>query len=353
MPSDLQESRMRQRQFLLAQFQKVPREKSIQKIIQLMQETFPNQPVMKRSSIHAWFQRFRDGNLTTEDGLRNGRPPRQLDDRVGSEFTADPYSTTVDVACRLRLPWTRVKTYLQKKRIVNISGMWVPPLTEEIREQRLDYCREMIEGHSEPAYWDRVIFEGQRIIYYNKDVGKNGQRRVKAQLRCDNADEANLKLRSTLLRIWWTTGGFVHFQFGPAKGRGDGELYRKQLQGLYEEMSGQGMIEEREKWILHRNRDEAVHCPETVASFGWSEMLHPPNCPDISPTDYHLFMKYLAAFNTYNSFTRLEDIREFTQRAFERKKGKYFAEPVGNLVEKWHRIIETEGEYIGTHERVD
>lgn len=309
---------------------------------------------MRRSAVNAWLQRFRQGNFCVEDGHRNGRPPQELDERVGEEVEADPYITCVDIACRLRLPWTRVKLYLQKRSLVNISGRWVR-MTEELRQSRIEYCKEMVENYADPSYWDRVIFEGERIIYYNKDLGqgtKGGN--VKSNLRCDNFDSVNVKMNSILLRIWWTTGGYVRFRYLPTENRTAADD-ANELKALHDDLDVQGMGQE--AWILHRNNSISgvnTYCPETLAELGWSTMLHPLHCPDLSPTDFHVFLKFLSALNTYNSFANQREIEEFTRRSFDkRKRSTYFREPIAILPEKWHRVIETEGEFIGTHERVD
>lgn len=315
--------------------------------------------VMKRSAVNEWLQRFRKGNLSVEEGQRNGRPPLELDDRVGIEVETDPYITCVDIACRLKMPWTRVRVYLHKRDIINVSGMWVK-MTDELRQSRIEYCKQMIENHSDLSYWDSFIFEGERIIYYNKDVGND--RSLKDNLRSFNYEYANVKMKATRLRLWWTTGGYFRFKYTPVAATdkdtaAQQEQYSQQLKELYEDMEVHGLVDEGRHWVLHKNSINPQTAPDDIlASFGWSTMLHPPHCPDISPTDYHVVLKFLSTLNSnISSFTEIQQIEEFTQRTFDRKKdtSNYYRRPITILTEKWHRVIETEGEFIATHEKVD
>lgn len=52
------------------------------------------------------------------------------------------------------------------------------------------------------------------------------------------------------------------------------------------------------------------------------------------------------------TFTQLEEVEEFVFKYFDSRRSRFFQEPVEILTEKWHRIIETEGEYIATNEKV-
>lgn len=132
------------------------------------------------------------------------------------------------------------------------------------------------------------------------------------------------------------------------------EFYLAELDELRVQVEEKtAFLREDKPWILYHNRNTYLcdEVTEKVSGFGWEQMLHPENCPDISPTDYHVFQKFQFAFNT-TLFTRLEEVQEFTYKYFNTRRSKFFMEPVNILAEKWHRIIETEGDYIGTNEKV-
>lgn len=106
-------------------------------------------------------------------------------------------------------------------------------------------------------------------------------------------------------------------------------------------------------WILFSNRNH-FYCnrvKEKLIDFGWEHLMNPQNSPDIDPTVYHILQKFQLAFNT-TTFTKLEEVENFTFKYFETRRSSFYEEPLEILPEKWHRIIETEGEYIATNEKL-
>lgn len=314
---------------------------------------------MGSTTIRSWINKYRFGETRIDDGKRNGRPPRALDHRIGEEITKDPYSLMVDISTKLGIGWRQVRVYTEKQNLQNISGMWVPrEMPEDLRERRIEYCRQMIEDNSNLAAWDNVIFEGERIIHYNKDTGRNGTGVTKKKFSASNQSAIKtMKLQRVLLTVWWTTGGFLRFKYSPllSEEQRTDENYGQELLELYQDMAQHGLLQENRKWTLHRKEGptETSHCPEVLSSMDFNVMLHPKQCPDISPTDYYIFMKFQFALNTYNSFKTVDEIEEFTSRSFAKKKPKYYQAAIKDLVEKWHHIIEHEGAYIGTFEKIE
>lgn len=352
----LNDSRRRQRTFLLKQFKSG--ERKCPNLMTQLKEEFKAEPenVLGRYAVLRLVKRFMVGDLSIEDEKRRtGRPCMKLDDRVGVEIAEDVYANSLDIACRLKIPWPRVKQYTNRSNLISVSGMWVPKeMPDELRKSRLEYCRVMIESHSDLTFWDNVLFEGERVLYYNKNSGRYGVGSVKNRLRAGREGKIDVEVKVTVMRIWWTTGGFVKYLFCPLDKRTDEGVYKQALLDVYANMAGQGLLQNDRKWILHRNEGSKVHSPETIAAMGWTTMTHPDLCPDLSPTDYHVMLKFLGVFSAYNSFTQLAQIEEFAQTCLVvKRKPAYYDAAVDILPEKWHRVIETEGEYIATHEKVD
>lgn len=153
--------------------------------------------------------------------------------------------------------------------------------------------------------------------------------------------------------MWWTQRGLIMYKLLGENDRTK-EFYVSELDELRLQVEEKtAFLREDKPWILYHNRDTYL-CDEVsdkVSSFGWEQLLHPKHCPDISPTDFHVMQKFQLAFNT-TLFTQLEEVEEFTFKYFSARRSKFFQEPVNILTEKWHRVIETEGDYIATNEKV-
>lgn len=167
--------------------------------------------------------------------------------------------------------------------------------------------------------------------------------------------QSGLKPHKIVLHLWWTQRGLIMYKLIPENSRTK-EVYMNELDELRVELEEKTAFlrDEEKPWILYHNRDTYL-CDEVnhkvQVEFGWEQLLHPKHCPDLSPTDYHVFQKFQFAFNT-TLFTRLEEVEEHCFKYFDKRRSKFYQEPVQILTEKWHRIIETEGDYIATNEKV-
>lgn len=214
----------------------------------------------------------------------------------------------------------------------------------------------MIQQQEEDPFLDRIIFEGEKYITYNKYKQHFKTKDPKKVLRPNEAiiAKSGMKPHRIVLHLWWTQRGLIMYKLVGEHNRTK-EVYLNELDELrvvLEEKTA-FLRDEKKPWILYHNRDnylcEEVH--QKINEFGWEEMLHPKHCPDLSPTDYHVLQKFQFAFNT-TLFTSLEEVEQFCFKYFDSRKSKFYQEPVKILSEKWHRVIETEGEYIGTNEKI-
>lgn len=157
-----------------------------------------------------------------------------------------------------------------------------------------------------------------------------------------------------VLHVWWTQRGGLIMSRLLGESERTKEVYLRELDDLRQSLEEKTcFLREDKPWILYHNRDTYLYdeVKDKVQAFGWEEMLHPKYCPDISPTDYHVFQKFQLAFNT-TTFTQLEEVQEFVTKYFESKRSKFYQDALDVLTEKWHRVIETEGEYIATNEKM-
>lgn len=160
------------------------------------------------------------------------------------------------------------------------------------------------------------------------------------------------------MHLWWTHRGLVMYKLVPESSRTKEkyleELTELQMKLVQEEERTEFFRDEEKPWILYHNRDTYLseEVNEKIANeFGWEQIIHPKNCPDLSPTDFHIFQKFQFAFNT-TLFTRLEEVEQHVFKYWDSRRSKFFKEPITILPEKWHRIIETEGDYIATNEKL-
>ncbi len=92
---------------------------------------------------------------------------------------------------------------------------------------------------------------------------------------------------------WWCSGGPVHYELFPAGKTVKADLNCRQLTTAIEKLSQlSGRTTSRSRPCLHHDNAApytAKMTKETLESFGFRALPHPPYSPDLAPSDFHLF----------------------------------------------------------------
>ena len=113
--------------------------------------------------------------------------------------------------------------------------------------------------------------------------------------------------KKLLLCVWWTCAGIIHYEFLKTGETINADKYCEQLVRVQENLLKKqpALVNRRQVLFLQDNARPHVAriTLAKIAELNWEIMLHPPYSPDISPTDFHLF---LSLNNIYhNSFQNL------------------------------------------------
>jgi [histone H3]-lysine36 N-dimethyltransferase SETMAR len=75
---------------------------------------------------------------------------------------------------------------------------------------------------------------------------------------------------------------------------------------------------------------------------------HPPYSLDLAPSDYHLFRSmyhYLSGKN----FNKPEEVKSSLEEYFASKPSSFYNNGIKNLVNRWKKVVESDGNYILDH----
>ena len=82
-----------------------------------------------------------------------------------------------------------------------------------------------------------------------------------------------------------------------------------------------------------------------IAELNWEIMLHSPYSPDLSPTDFHLFLS--LDNHMKNRIFKIEDHLKTEVHNFFQSRTKYFDKNgITKLLNRWEKAIECEGSYF-------
>lgn len=161
-------SRVDQRHYILKEFKKGC--ENGRELYTKLAKKFKNDPHQaSQKSIYLWLTRFRAGEFDVEDRPRCGRPVSAEDTRIAEAIERDPYISVTDLYCELDINRNATKAALVRSGLMNVNVMWVPRvITPEHRQLRIDHSLYMLKRTEADPFLDRVIFEGEKIITYNK-----------------------------------------------------------------------------------------------------------------------------------------------------------------------------------------
>lgn len=248
-------------------------------------------------------------------------------------------------------------SFIIRAGLCNVSNMWVPKdASEEILSTRIELCAALTERHkNDPPFLDRIIFEGEKFIYYNKYKQHFKHRNVKKKLVATEAmiARSGLKPHKIVLHLWWTRRGVVMYKLIGDNMRSR-DHYEREIDELKAELEDNPSIVGSDGGgpILYHNSDRYLdeEINAKIANYGWEQVIHPKLCPDLTPTDYKILQNFQYTYNC-TLFSQLEQVEEFVFKYFESKNVKFFQDAIDSWPMRWSRVISTGGEYIATNEK--
>jgi histone-lysine N-methyltransferase SETMAR len=159
----------------------------------------------------------------------------------------------------------------------------------------------------------------------------------------------DLHTKKIMLCIWWDMSGVSYFDLLDINETITADVYSQQLQRLNEVLlqKRSTLANQKDVILLHDNSRSHVAklTQQKIEQLGWEVLPHPPWSPDLSPTDYHLFLSlrnYLCSKH-YEDFDELKsDLTAF----FESKPTSFYRRGIELLSERWANAVENNGDYI-------
>ena len=84
---------------------------------------------------------------------------------------------------------------------------------------------------------------------------------------------------------------------------------------------------------------------EAIKTNGWEVLPHPPYSPDLAPRDFHLFRSLSNAMREVSFYTDAA-LRAWLDEFFASKSNNFYRKGIENFVERWEKVVDTNGEYI-------
>ena len=344
-----------QRSFIKIQF---ARNVSVQEITSQLSEAC-GEEAFKERTVRKWVSRFKDGENSTEDLPRSGRPASALVPEivraVEEKMTVDRRWTCEELSSELGISEKSVHRILvEELKMRKICARWVPHcLTQEQQDRRMGIAR--LLRH-------RYRREGEDFLHRIVTLDETWARCYEPELKSQSAEWRNegsptrrpKKFRQgpskmkVMLIVAYDCEGIVLIHAVPTHQNVNADYYHQFLQShLRAAIRKKRPQRLNDVIILHDNASShtARAVQALIDSYGWETLSHPPYSPDLSPCDFHLF----PAFKRPMRGVRFGSLEEVITTADRCIRQAFLSNPTGGiqkLPERWNRVIESAGDYF-------
>ncbi|KFD63194.1 hypothetical protein M514_24669 [Trichuris suis] len=236
---------------------------------------------VSKSTAGYWFRKFASGCESLEDSPRTGRPS-SIDNQALKELVeSDPTQTQDEMALKLGQLGKVKKLY-----------KWVPhELSDQQMFRRLEVCSSLLRRNETDPFLDRIVTVDEKWVLYDN------RRRSWQWLDSDEPPRKFPKppvhLRKTMLIVFWSHFGIIHFKFLKAGQPITADNYCHLLEAVMEKLLEKRTAFANRRRVILLQDNARPHAPrktlQKISELGMEPLPHPPYSPDLSPTDYHIF----------------------------------------------------------------
>lgn len=295
-----------------------------------------------RATVERWMMKFRSGAYTIADKPKTGRRARAHPAVILEMIQADPLISATEIYCLLRLGRTTVTSIINGLQLTNLNKMWVPRTPSAVLlNARMTTCRSLLFRNGQDPFLDRVIFEGERIIYYN--------------VKKDDLKQDRAIPRPLIFQLWWDRQGPIKYTL-KEEGPLTVDTYIGEIKDLIRALETQRPHLPMDRLIIHHNSTDHLSPDNNqfVQELGWDQIYHPKSSPDLSPTNYCLF-QHLQYYVQSVVHETAEEVGQVVSRFFKSRENskhdKFYERAIDELPERWAKVLGRQGAYIETNEK--
>lgn len=295
-----------------------------------------------------WFKRFREGNENLED-MPRGAPPNLFKNETLIEMVeCAPRQTCGDMAERLQCDKSTVRKRLQELGYTKKLDQWIPhSLTPAIKMARYNTSLLLLQRHSQVPFLRQIITCDEKWVLH--DNSRRSSSWVKKRSSPGISSKPCIHQRKTMVTVWWNYKGIIHVNYLEPRQTITADTYCSEIDVVHAKLlkTYPAIVNRKGVILLHDNAKPhtAKKTQEKFSQLGWEVLPHPPYSPDISPTDYHLFLS-MSNFLSGKRYSCVSDVKNDLSIFFDSKNPEFFENGIFSLVDRWKTIVSSFGEYI-------
>ncbi|KAL6732310.1 hypothetical protein Aduo_003084 [Ancylostoma duodenale] len=288
--------------------------------------------------------------ILEESAEQNRTPPRDEESIIKSLMEADPTKSISELARELKISSKAVVSYLHNSSASTEKevGRWVPD--ERTLQCRVEICSSLLLRNIRDPFLDRIVVYGEKWIYF--------ENRKRATVWLDDAvpicseSAGGQSGEKVLLTMWWTSIGMIHYQFVHGGRPMSDDKFLRMITNMYRKLECKqpGLVSELDVkglFLLCDNPRPYTSLKSTLRlhQYRFEVLPHPPQSPDLLPSNYHVFRHLNCDLAGKNFYTEAEVERAFLSFIASRKP-EFFSDGLAELALRWRKCVSSKGGYF-------
>lgn len=314
---------------------------------------------MALRTVQKWVKRVEDGESSTQDAARSGRPSTSNEEEHLEQLRAlmeTDRRWTCDELAEQMPQVSRTSIY---RLLTDVLGMrkvaarWVPHnLSEEQKAERVTISRRLLQRQQRDSnFLDRIVaIDETWIRSYEPEL-----KRQSAEWRHpDSPRPKKFRQKPSSMKLMmiaaYDSTGVILSHFVPQGQTVNAAYYSNYLRVHLRAALRRKRPNLMNPLILHDNASphrarETLH---TLEQLKWETIPHPPYSPDLSPPDFDLFGKLKEPLRG-KRYESLDDLKKAAGQVLKSLNQNNSLDGLQRLPERWHRVLQNQGDYIEGH----
>lgn len=297
---------------------------------------------------HFWYKKFKNGHDDLNDEERCGRLSELDDDLLKNAIEANTSLSCRELADQFDVCSETVRTHLKSIGKTWKLSRWVPhKLTELNKLNRFNICASLLARNACEGFVDYILTCDEKWVWYTNT--RRGHQWLSPNDPVEQTPKKNLHAKKILLCVWWSKVGVIHQEFLKPGETIDAKLYSSQLSRVQKALIiKQPALTNRNKVVFLQDNARphtAILTQKKIVQLKWDLLPHPPYSPDISPSDYYLFLSLDNHMRNKN-FDTADGLQTEILSFFQNKPPEFYKRGIDKLPDLWQKVVDNNGDYF-------
>ena len=245
-------------------------------------------------SCQRWVEKFKNGQFSSEDKERSGRPSFQVDDQISECLSSNRHgTTTTTIGKEIGVSKETVRKRLLASGKKYLCNRWLPhSLSNENRANRERICGVLINKFRNNNFLSRIVTVDEAWVYWTND------RTYHNRSWFGSGDTPNTSVmrspmtnKKFLATVFWDSKGLLLLKVLPQGQSITSNVYCEYLDNLATSIRQKRRRPCSDHFFIHDNArpHTARQTVDKLNELGFDVLPHPPYSLDLNPSDYYLF----------------------------------------------------------------